>query len=375
MIHIVRTPQRINTKTKRDLSTDQVDSTAEFLVLEPAGYPMASPLDEYPEIEDPGVFEHYARDQWNGYVARKGDYLFDKRMYPDFAYKVKEVEPPDSIIGSNTTIIVNDVATGSAPKVEFRSEVAFDDVVGQQNARQKCRLIERFLEEPGRFGKWAPNNVLFYGPSGTGKTMLAKALANKAHVPFLPVKATELIGEFVGEGARQIHQLYDRAQEMAPCIIFIDELDAIALDRKNQELRGDVAEIVNALLTEMDGIVERPGVCTIAATNRTNALDPAVRSRFEEEIEFVLPDDDERYAILEFNLATFPLEVGDIDLRLFAKKTAGLSGRDLVEKFLKTALHIAIVDDRDIVTVEDFESSLKKIKKSGTTLNPDGLYA
>ena len=117
------------------------------------------------------------------------------------------------------------------------------------------------------------------------KTMLAKALANKTDVPIIPVKATQLIGEFVGDGARQIHQLYDRAEEMAPCIIFIDELDAIALDRKFQELRGDVSEIVNALLTEMDGIVERDGVCTICSTNRIYSLDSAIRSRFEEEID------------------------------------------------------------------------------------------
>jgi AAA family ATPase len=374
MVFIVKTPQKVSVKSKRDVSTDPVDSTAEFLILEPAGYPMAGLLDEYPEIENPGVFEHYAREQWNGCVVRKGDYLFDKRMYPDFAYRVQEVEPPESIIGSDTNISVNDVVSSSTSTVEFRTGVTFDDVIGQQNARQKCRLIERYLEEPERFGKWAPSNVLFFGPSGTGKTMLAKALANKAHVPFLPVKATDLIGEFVGEGSRQIHQLYDRAQDMAPCIVFIDEFDAIALDRRNQELRGDVSEIVNALLTEMDGIVERPGVCTIAATNRTAALDPAIRSRFEEEIEFVLPDEGERYSILESNLATFPLEVEDIDLKFFASKTAGLSGRDIVEKFLKSALHIAIINDRDAVSFEDFKASLKKIIKPGVTLNPDGLY-
>lgn len=351
-----------------------MESIAEYLVLEPAGYPMTSILEEYPEIEDSGVFEHYAREQWKGVMAVKGDYLFDKRMYPDFAYKVKEVEPPGSVIGPNTSIIVRDSLDNAVPKIEFRSKVSFDDVIGQLSARQKCRLIERFLEEPEKFGKWAPRNILFYGPSGTGKTMFAKAIANKAQVPIIPVKATELIGEFVGEGARQIHQLYERAQEMAPCIIFIDELDAIALDRRHQELRGDVAEIVNALLTEMDGIVERPGICTIGATNRTDTLDPAVRSRFEEEIEFMLPNEQERYQIMESNIKTFPLEVVDVDLKSLARMTEGLSGRDLVEKVLKTALHKAITDDRENVTRGDFEASVKKIKKSGETLNPEKMY-
>jgi AAA family ATPase len=332
MMHIVKTAQKTTPKSSREPHTSQSESTAEYLVLEPAGYPMSSILDEYPEIADPGVFEHYAREQWKGFTAHKGEYLFDRRMYPDFAYKVMDVEPPASVIGQKTHIIVNDTIVSSVPTVEFRSDVTFDDVIGQQNARKKCKLIERFLESPEKFGKWAPRNVLFFGPSGTGKTMLAKALANKAHVPILPVKATELIGEFVGEGARQIHQLYERAQEMAPCIIFIDELDAIALDRRHQELRGDVAEIVNALLTEMDGIVERPGVCTIGATNRTDTIDPAVRSRFEEEIEFTLPDENERLDILKSNVKTFPIPAKDVDLKSIAKMTEDFMELDIPYK-------------------------------------------
>ncbi|MDW7731337.1 MAG: AAA family ATPase [Methanolobus sp.] len=374
MIFIVRTVQKVNTKVSRDLTKSPVESTAEFLVLEPAGYPMITVLEEYPEIENPGVFEHYAREQWTGFIARKGEYLFDRRMYPDFAYRIKEVEPPESVIGLRTRIIVKDIVVSSMPAVEFTSDVSFDDVIGQHSARQKCRLIERFLEQPEMFGRWAPRNVLFFGPSGTGKTMFAKALANKAHVPILPVKATELIGEFVGEGARQIHQLYERAQEMAPCIIFIDELDAIALDRRHQELRGDVAEIVNALLTEMDGIVERPGVCTIGATNRNDTIDLAVRSRFEEEIEFTLPDEKERLAILESNIKTFPIPVKDVDLKVIAKMTEGLSGRDLVGKVLKTALHNVIIEDRESVSQEDLNASVKKLKKGPAASNPDRLY-
>lgn len=374
MILIVRTPQKTSSKTGREVNSESSESTAEYLVLEPAGYPMVSVLDEYPEIADPGVFEHYARDQWRGYTAHKGDYLFDHRMYPDFAYKVMDVVPPGSVIGQKTHIIVKDDLVSSVQTVEFRSEVTFDDIIGQQNARKKCRLIERFLESPDSFGRWAPRNVLFFGPSGTGKTMLAKALANKAHVPIMPVKATELIGEFVGEGARQIHQLYERAQEMAPCIIFIDELDAIALDRRHQELRGDVAEIVNALLTEMDGIVEHPGICTIGATNRNDTIDPAVRSRFEEEIEFTLPDEGERLAILESNIRTFPVPVKDVDLKEIAKMTEGLSGRDLVLKVLKAALHNVIIEDRGNVTQEDLRGSVKKLKNLPSASSADRMY-
>ncbi len=286
-------------------------------------------------------------------------------MYPDFAYKVIDVEPPESTIGLQTSIIVQEM-DNVASDLEFASDVCIDDVVGQDAARRKCRLIERFLEKPEKFGKWAPKNVLFFGPSGTGKTMLAKALANKTDVPIIPVKATQLIGEYVGDGARQIHQLFDHAEDMAPCIIFIDELDAIALDRRYQELRGDVAEIVNALLTEMDGISERLGVCTIGATNRPETLDPAVRSRFEEEIEFVLPDEGERRRILESNIETIPIPVEDIDLSKLVKFTAGLSGRDIVEKVLKTALHQAIIDDKDKIIGQHFEDVASKIQKNNS---------
>jgi AAA family ATPase len=161
---------------------------------------------------------------------------------------------------------------------------------------------------------------------------------------------------------------------MAPCIIFIDELDAIALDRRHQELRGDVAEIVNALLTEMDGIVEREGVCTIGATNRTDTIDPAVRSRFEEEIEFTLPDEKERLSILESNVKTFHVPVKNLDLSAIAKMTEGLSGRDLVSKVLKTALHNVIIEDRDYVIQDDLYASVKKLKNIPAPANADRMY-
>lgn len=120
--------------------------------------------------------------------------------------------------------------------------------------------------------------------------MLVKALANELDVPLYLIKATSLIGEHVGDSASKIQELFEKAQKTAPSIIFIDEIDAIALHRSFQSLRGDVAEIVNSLLTEMDGINDNKAVVTIGATNNPNSIDYAVRSRFEEEIEFVLPD-------------------------------------------------------------------------------------
>jgi AAA family ATPase len=181
-------------------------------------------------------------------------------------------------------------------------------------------------------------------------------------VPMLAVKSTSLIGEFVGEGSRQIHSLYEKAEGMAPCIVFIDELDAIALDRRYQDLRGDVSEIVNSLLTEMDGISARKGVCTIAATNQIEVLDASVRSRFEEEIEFKLPDQAERLTLLKKNAATIPVEMEGVDLQEIARLTEGFSGRDLVEKVLKAALHHAIMDETKI-TQKHLEDTISRARK------------
>ncbi len=331
---------------------------ARYILLRPAGYPLKSVFQEYPVVSDPRLFELYAREQWYGEPIKPGCYLFDRRLYPDFAFKVLKVHPRFSVVGAETVI---EVERQAEPK-KAKCDVRFDDVVGQETAKRKVKIIEKFLAEPEKFGKWAPRNILFYGLSGTGKTMIARALSTEAKVPMLPVKATSLIGEFVGEGARQIHSLYEKAEEIAPCIIFLDELDAIALDRRYQDLRGDVSEIVNSLLTEMDGIHKRNGVCTIAATNKIEFIDGSIRSRFEEEIEFKLPNLEERLQLLEMNAKTLPLELECVNLKEIAKLTEGFSGRDLVEKVLKAALHHAIMDESKI-TLKHIEDTILKAKK------------
>jgi AAA family ATPase len=359
VIKDVRSIQKTGTKELGGKLERSRTSGARYVLLRPAGYPLKSVFQDYPEVADPRLFERYAREQWYGELVRPGCYLFDRRLYPDFAFKVIRAHPHVSVVGSDTKIVVERKRTEDA---KIKSEVSFEDVIGQTEARRKMRIVERFLSEPERFGKWAPRNILFYGPSGTGKTMMAKALAGETKVPMIPIKATTLIGEFVGEGSRQIHGLYKRAEQMAPCIIFIDELDAIALDRRYQDLRGDVSEVVNALLTEMDGIHSRKGVCTIAATNKIEFLDDSIRSRFEEEIRFGLPNAEERLLILEKNVSTLPAEVGTLNLVALSRLTEGFSGRDLVEKVLKVALHGAIIDE---ISIEQrhLEEAVAKAKK------------
>ncbi|RLG27337.1 AAA family ATPase [Methanosarcinales archaeon] len=362
-------------KVEKTSVSDPVGSDRSVVVVKPAGYPMQGMLQEYPEFSEPDVFEYYAQEQWQGLTARKGEYLFDKRMFPDFAFKIIDVKPDGSVISRMTTFVIEEIEPDRITIGEDEG-IGFEDVIGQGAAKEKCRLIERFLKCPEKFGRWAPRNVLFHGLSGTGKTMLAKALSNRTDVPLFPIKATQLIGEFVGDGARRIHQLYDKAEEVAPCIIFIDELDAIALDRRYQELRGDVAEVVNALLTEMDGILPREGVCTIAATNMVQAIDLSIRSRFEEEIEFKLPDNKERLEILKRHSETFPIGLAeDVDLGEIADKTDGFSGRDLVEKILKTALHQALIEDEETVSSKHLEDALLKAKRPASSQPPKNMFA
>jgi len=330
-----------------------------YLILRPLGYPLKASYHEYPRVDNPKVFDVYAKEQWKGEFVTKGKLLFDIRMFPDFAFEVVEAEPASGYISDSTIILVE--SESRVIETEIVRDISLSDVVGQEEAKKKVKVILEFLKNPEKFGKWAPKNVLFYGPPGTGKTMMAKALSNEAKTPFLSVKSTKLIGEHVGDGARKVHELYEGARQLAPCIVFLDEFDAIALDRSYQDLRGDVSEIVNALLTELDGIQSNEGICTIAATNRLELLDSSIRSRFEEEIEFKLPSYEERLEILRRNLSELPLRV-DAQLEVVASAAEGFSGRDLVEKVIKSSLHRAIAEGRDRIVTEDLLSAAEKVR-------------
>ena len=334
---------------------------AELVVVKPVGYPFDfTMMDENIEITNINLFEEYAREQWLGLVVCENSFLFDQKIIPDYGFEIVTAKPNNSIISDNTKIkIITDKIENKHENI--KSDITLNDIVGQENAKSKVKVITRYLENPESFGPWAPKNILFYGLPGTGKTMLVKALSNELEVPLYLVKATSLIGEHVGDASSKIHDLFKKASENAPSIIFIDEIDAIALHRSFQSLRGDVSEIVNSLLTEMDGIEENKSVITSGATNNQSSLDLAVRSRFEEEIEFKLPNENERLEILENNLKTMPLG-HDLDLEKIVKMTKGLSGRDIKEKILKTSLHNAISQDSDIITMENIEYALNSFK-------------
>ena len=335
---------------------------AELVVIKPVGYPFDFTLmDENIEITNTKLFEEYAREQWLGLVVCEKSHLFDQKIIPDYGFEIITAKPNNSIISDTTRIKIITDEIDKTQENKVKSNITLDDIVGQENAKSKVKVITKYLENPESFGPWAPKNILFYGLPGTGKTMLVKALSNELDAQLYLIKATSLIGEHVGDASSKIHDLYKKASENSPSIIFIDEIDAIALHRSFQSLRGDVSEIVNSLLTEMDGIEENKSVITIGATNNPSSLDLAVRSRFEEEIEFKLPNDNERMLLLEKNLKTMPLNY-NLDLEKIVKLTKGLSGRDIKEKILKTALHNAISNDQETITMENIDYALKSSK-------------
>ena len=354
----------IKSNTQKSVKKDNENKVyAECVVLKAVGYPFDFNLMENDfEINNEELFEEYAREQWLGLEVNEKSYLFDQKIIPDYGFEIVTAKPNGSIISEKTRIKLIDEETNKIKdEVKIDASLKLSDIIGQDNAKNKVKVLIKYLENPEKFGNWAPKNILFYGLPGTGKTMLVKALANELEVPLHLIKATTLIGDHVGDGASKIHDLFKKASEKSPSIIFIDEIDAIALHRSFQSLRGDVSEIVNSLLTEMDGISENKSVITIGATNNPTSIDYAVRSRFEEEIEFILPDDGQRKEILEKNLKTIPLEY-DLDIDKIVKMTKGMSGRDLKEKILKTSLHNAIANDQEIITMKNIEYSLQSSK-------------
>ncbi|MGY5871103.1 MAG: AAA family ATPase [Candidatus Thorarchaeota archaeon] len=363
----IQTSQKESTKKTTKQGSIQVPNT-KHMVLRDMGYPFRVKGDPKPsglEIDSEELFADYAREQWMGTIVRQGLYLFDRYIMPDYAFQVLEVEPEESIISKSTKIHLQ--SRTSATESTSTRLVTLDEVIGHEPIKRKCRLILEYLQNPAKFGEWAPRAVLFYGYPGTGKTMTAQAIANEAEAKIFFAKASDLIGVHVGDGGRRISTLFDDARKNSPSIIFIDELDAIGLTRSFQSIRGDVSEVVTALLGELDHTAETSGVVVIGATNALPLIDPAIKNRFDTVFEFALPNMAERLGILQYYSKRLPLEI-DIDLQEVARMTDGLSGRDLRDRILKESLHIAISDESNTITSEIVRGVLDKIK---TKSSPD----
>jgi len=245
-------------------------------------------------------------------------------------------------------------------------KVKFTDVAGVDEAEDELKEIVEFLKTPKKYtnlGGKIPKGVLLVGPPGTGKTLLARAVAGEAHVPFFSLSGSEFVEMFVGVGAARIRDLFQQAEAKAPCIVFIDELDALGKTRTQSPMGGheEREQTLNQLLAEMDGFDSRKGVIIMAATNRPEVLDPALLrpGRFDRQVLVDKPDVKGREAILRIHAKDVKI-AADVDLRIVAARTAGFAGADLANLVNEAALLAARVDKTE-VGIKDFESAIDRL--------------
>src|SRR5216117_4379248 len=249
---------------------------------------------------------------------------------------------------------------------EKQNKVTFQDVAGVDEAKEELREIIEFLKDPQRFQKLGgkiPKGVLLVGPPGTGKTLLAKAIAGEANVPFFSISGSDFVEMFVGVGASRVRDLFEQGKKHAPCIIFMDEIDAVGRHR-GAGLGGghdEREQTLNQLLVEMDGFEANEGIIIIAATNRPDVLDPALLrpGRFDRQVVVPRPDIDGREQILGVHMKKVPL-APDVDLRVIARGTPGFSGADLANLVNEAAL-LAARRGKRLVAMKEFEEAKDKV--------------
>ena len=250
--------------------------------------------------------------------------------------------------------------------VKSTEGIHFSDVAGEEEAKENLQEIVEYLHNPEKYreiGATMPKGILLVGPPGTGKTMLAKAVAGEANVPFFSMSGSEFVEMFVGMGASKVRDLFRQAKEKAPCIVFIDEIDAIGKKRDGSALGGndEREQTLNQLLTEMDGFEENTGVVILAATNRPEALDPALTrpGRFDRRVPVELPDLQGRVDILKVHARKIKYSQ-DVDFDKIARMAAGASGAELANIVNEAALR-AVRDGRKFASQADFEESIEVV--------------
>jgi len=249
---------------------------------------------------------------------------------------------------------------------EKQGRVTFDDVAGIDEAKEELEEIVEFLRNPQKFSKLGgkiPTGALLVGPPGTGKTLLARAIAGEAGVPFFTISGSDFVEMFVGVGASRVRDMFEQAKKNAPCIVFIDEIDAVGRNRGSGYGGGndEREQTLNQLLVEMDGFEANEGVIILAATNRRDVLDPALLrpGRFDRTVNVPNPDIKGREKILNVHAKKTPLGP-DVDLRLIARGTPGFSGADLANLVNEAALTAARIG-RSVITMIDFENAKDKV--------------
>ncbi len=264
--------------------------------------------------------------------------------------------------------------------IEEKPKVTFEDVAGIEEVKDEVKEIIEYLKDPIKFQKLGgrpPKGVLLYGEPGVGKTLLAKAIAGEAHVPFISISGSDFVEMFVGVGAARVRDLFETAKKHAPCIIFIDEIDAVGRTRGALNIGGghdEREQTLNQLLVEMDGFDTSEGIIVIAATNRPDILDPALLrpGRFDRQIFLPRPDVRGRYEILKVHARNKKL-APDVDLELVARATPGFTGADL-ENLLNEAALLAARKSKETITMEEVEEAIDRItmglERKGMVISP-----
>ena len=268
-------------------------------------------------------------------------------------------------MGGSNSMMFNMGKSNAKVYVKSAEGIKFDDVAGEDEAKENLTEIVNYLHDPGKYqeiGASMPKGILLVGPPGTGKTMLAKAVAGEANVPFFSMSGSEFVEMFVGMGASKVRDLFRQAKEKAPCIVFIDEIDAIGKKRDGQMGGNDEREqTLNQLLTEMDGFEGNTGVIILAATNRPESLDPALTrpGRFDRRVPVELPDLKGREEILKVHAKKIKV-AEDVDFNKVARMASGASGAELANIVNEAALR-AVRDGHRFATQADLEESIEVV--------------
>ena len=268
--------------------------------------------------------------------------------------------------GGGNSMMFNMGKSNTKVYVKSAEGIKFDDVAGEDEAKENLTEVVNYLHDPSKYqeiGASMPKGILLVGPPGTGKTMLAKAVAGEANVPFFSMSGSEFVEMFVGMGASKVRDLFKQAKEKAPCIVFIDEIDAIGQKRSGGQYGGndEREQTLNQLLTEMDGFEGNNGVIILAATNRPESLDPALTrpGRFDRRVPVELPDLKGREAILQVHAKKIKV-AEDVDFNKIARMASGASGAELANIVNEAALR-AVRDGRRFATQADLEESIEVV--------------
>jgi cell division protease FtsH len=360
-IELVRAP-----KTQRHVSkVDIKDRDYSFVITDPAGKQengtTVGPIDADPkDLIDSGVKVNFARDEggafWMSALTIMLPMLFLLVMFYLFMRQLQAGGGKAMSFGKSRARLLN----------ESQNKITFANVAGIDEAKDEVEEIIAFLKDPKKFqrlGGRIPKGVLMMGPPGTGKTLLARAIAGEAGVPFFSISGSDFVEMFVGVGASRVRDLFEQGKKHAPCIIFIDEIDAVGRHR-GAGLGGghdEREQTLNQLLVEMDGFESNEGVIIIAATNRPDVLDPAILrpGRFDRRITVPRPDIRGREGILAVHTKKVPMG-DDVDLNILAAGTPGFVGADL-ENLVNEAALLAARQDKEAVTMADFELAKDKV--------------